>query len=257
MKYRSGSLIIACALLGLSAGPQKASAQQIFACVNQNGGISIVAPSASCPQNSTKISWNSIGPAGPTGATGPQGAQGAAGPVGPSGPVGPTGPVGPVGPVGPQGPAGGQLAFSEYSCSSDANTSTVKMNNPLSFAFTGNTGGAGVAGNSTVPFTSFLLQPGLYQFTFNTKASYNSNSNVVPTGQVTIVGYTGFNVPFNFILTGQETTGSFSRLAVGNGSPLWRVTNQNQSLTFLPVTLDTPIATASFVDCTVLITQLQ
>jgi len=196
MKYQSRSLIIACALLGLSSGLQKASAQQIFACVNQNGGLSIVAPSASCPQNATKISWNSIGPAGPAGpagAPGPQGAPGAAGPAGPSGPVGPTGPVGPVGPVGPQGPAGSVDIYFNPNCSGPASCTTLVLQ-----PFPG------------VTVASLTLPPGRY--VLNVKLRYQNNSATgvstagcvfqSATGRIGGLDASGANVP-----PGGETSG--------------------------------------------------
>ena len=106
MKYRSRSLITACALLGLSAGLQKASAQQVFfGCVNPgSGALNVVTQDATCPSNWARISWNNMGPPGPKGDTG---ATGPTGPVGPQGPTGPGGPAGPTGAPGAPGAPGG------------------------------------------------------------------------------------------------------------------------------------------------------
>lgn len=109
--------------------PAHANAQTITLCVKSNGlvgGINL----ASCPSNTTAVTWQQFGPTGPAGATGPAGplvtgAQGPVGPIGMTGPMGPTGaqgdqgeegpanliggeggPTGPTGPTGAQGPTG-------------------------------------------------------------------------------------------------------------------------------------------------------
>jgi hypothetical protein len=52
----------------------------IEACVNPgNGNLRLVAPSASCHPNETRVSWNVEGPVGPAGPAGPQGPAGADG----------------------------------------------------------------------------------------------------------------------------------------------------------------------------------
>jgi hypothetical protein len=58
--HRSFVLTALLAVIGLLlAGPQKASAQTIFACVNPTTGlIQVVAQNATCPPNWNKISWN-------------------------------------------------------------------------------------------------------------------------------------------------------------------------------------------------------
>ena len=61
-------LLASVAAIGLLlAGPQKAGAQTIFACVSSIGNIAIVGANASCPPNVggttwTKISWNASSP---------------------------------------------------------------------------------------------------------------------------------------------------------------------------------------------------
>jgi hypothetical protein len=59
------------AVIGLLlAGPQKASAQTIFACVNPTTGlIQVVAQNATCPPNWNKISWNATTSGGMPGPT--------------------------------------------------------------------------------------------------------------------------------------------------------------------------------------------
>src|SRR5215470_9828709 len=92
----------------------QAKAQQIFACIAQQGTLKVVAQNVPCGQNETRISWNIAGPqgpAGPVGPVGPTGATGAQGPVGPAGPVGLSGPIGPAGPSGPAGPTGPSDVF--------------------------------------------------------------------------------------------------------------------------------------------------
>lgn len=99
-----GVAIVAFALVGV---PANADAQVIFACVNNaNGTIKIVPPGTACPNNSTLVSLNQVGPQGPAGPTGPQGPPGPTGPQGPQGLTGATGAQGPQGATGPQGPPG-------------------------------------------------------------------------------------------------------------------------------------------------------
>jgi len=58
---------------------------RIFACVNNNSGQTvIVAQNATCPNNSSLVVWNVVGPQGPIGPQGPQGLTGPAGAQGPS-----------------------------------------------------------------------------------------------------------------------------------------------------------------------------
>jgi hypothetical protein len=105
-----GVAIVAFALVGV---PPNADAQVIFACVNDaNGTLKIVSPGTACPNNSTLVSLNQVGPqgpAGPQGPPGPTGPQGAQGLTGATGAQGLQGPAGPTGPQGPPGPAGNNL----------------------------------------------------------------------------------------------------------------------------------------------------
>jgi len=99
--WTAGSALVA---LMLSL-PAHANAQTITLCVRKGRvtGINL----ASCPSNSTTVSWQQFGPAGPAGATGPAGplVQGAQGPIGPIGMTGPMGPAGAQGDQGEEGPA--------------------------------------------------------------------------------------------------------------------------------------------------------
>jgi hypothetical protein len=64
-------LLAGVAAIGLLlAGPQKASAQTVFACVNPTTGlIQVVAQNATCPPNWNKISWNATTSGGTPGPT--------------------------------------------------------------------------------------------------------------------------------------------------------------------------------------------
>ncbi|MGE5117599.1 MAG: hypothetical protein ACM3N6_14025 [Betaproteobacteria bacterium] len=124
-------LLIGAALVGTIVVSAATTTNPQYTGCLKNGTLSNVAvgtaPSASCPNGATVITWNQTGPQGPQGVQGPQGLQGPQGAVGPQGPIGltgatgptgptgatgatgapgPTGPQGPAGPQGPQGPAG-------------------------------------------------------------------------------------------------------------------------------------------------------
>jgi len=47
-----------------------------YACVSNNGAVTMVTADTVCKGNSTKIQWNQVGPVGPSGPTGPQGPAG-------------------------------------------------------------------------------------------------------------------------------------------------------------------------------------
>lgn len=65
------------------------AAQVLDACINKgNGGMRLVAATAACLPNESRVQWNVTGPAGPAGANGADGAAGPAGPAGPPGPAG-------------------------------------------------------------------------------------------------------------------------------------------------------------------------
>src|SRR5712672_1798218 len=87
-------------IVALALTPVSSDAQQISACVSNNGGIRVLTPGATCRTGESPLTWNVAGPQGVPGPTG------LTGPAGPTGPTGATGPQGPAGPTGPQGPAG-------------------------------------------------------------------------------------------------------------------------------------------------------
>jgi len=111
-----GVAIVAFALVGV---PANADAQ-VLACVNNsNGTLKIVSPGTPCPNNSTLVSLNAVGPQGPPGPTGPKGDTGATGATGATGPTGPKGDTGATGATGPQGPPGtaGNILFANVAVS--------------------------------------------------------------------------------------------------------------------------------------------
>src|SRR6516162_5890446 len=79
------------AVIGLLlAGPQKASAQAVFACVSSAANSPlIIVPTAGapCPPSAGGQTWTKVtlGAAGPPGPPGPQGPPGSPGPPGPGG----------------------------------------------------------------------------------------------------------------------------------------------------------------------------
>lgn len=75
---------LALALAGLTTSAD-AQTVIVYACVNNSSGtVKIVAPNATCQNNETLRTWNTVGPVGPTG---PAGYTGATGPQGPPGPA--------------------------------------------------------------------------------------------------------------------------------------------------------------------------
>src|SRR6516165_9266037 len=75
----------------LLAGPQKVSAQTVFACVSSAANSPIIiepTADAPCPPSAGGVTWT-------------QTTLNASGPPGPPGPQGPAGPAGPSGPAGP------------------------------------------------------------------------------------------------------------------------------------------------------------
>jgi hypothetical protein len=129
----SNMRIITCALAaaGVFCIGSQAMAQasgQIFACVSQQGGVRLVAQNSTCSQNETLVTWNVVGPQGP---------------------------------AGPAGPAGQALAARSFICPG----ATVAPNGPLTFADIGYGASFGTsisAPTGGMPFTSILLQPGVY-----------------------------------------------------------------------------------------------
>jgi hypothetical protein len=80
--------------LAITAIPQNASAQAIYACTTSTGTLYVVSAGTTCPGGRPLLTWSVTGPQGPPGPTGATGATGATGPAGPAGPTGPAGPPG-------------------------------------------------------------------------------------------------------------------------------------------------------------------
>jgi len=76
----AGASLATGASFAVSAGASS-SPVTYYGCVSETGTLSKVGTKApTCPNKSTVISWNSVGPQGPRGLRGPRGAQGAKGP---------------------------------------------------------------------------------------------------------------------------------------------------------------------------------
>ena len=211
-----------------------------------------------------------VGPTGPKGDTGPAGPQGAVGLTGPKGDTGATGPAGPQGPsgltgaAGPQGPAG-VLAYSQYSCGNG----TTSNGGPVSFTYTGVTGGGGVGGN--VDGSSLVLQQGVYQLSFTGLVTLSMSSQ-----QASFKGgYAGLTVFLNgsfgigttffssFIPGGFAPDGINTFLGPIAGNTILQVNGPNQTLELLarPIWYGTlpggvPL-TSFFASCQLVLTQLQ
>jgi hypothetical protein len=163
--------IVAITGLAVVALPQ-ANAQVIFACKTTTGTLFEVTAGTKCPRGETPISWNVTGPQGPSGTPGPQGPPGApgpqgstgatglAGPTGATGLTGPTGATGLAGPTGATGPAGGPIAVRQYVCGYPQNQNVAQGG---LLAFSDSTVGIGSFGTVGSTFSSFNLQPGIYQ----------------------------------------------------------------------------------------------
>jgi hypothetical protein len=214
------------------------------------------------------------GPAGATGATGPAGpigpagATGLAGPVGPIGPIGLTGPAGatgatgPAGPAGPTGatgatgPAGGPIAVRQYVCGYPQNQNVAQGG---LLAFSDSTVGIGSFGTVGSTFSSFNLQPGIYQiFLSIDEAIIPSDFNVGV--QMLLNGVPGVSGRsfFLFNAAGGIAPGSLASSRLVNVSALnttlsFQATNVFQ---LIPVTGPPGSQTGSG-DCILIITQLQ
>jgi Collagen triple helix repeat (20 copies) len=181
---RGLGIVGAAFVVALALAPRSADAQQIFACVNDDGVIRIVAPNATCPRNEKKLVWNVAGPSGPMGPAGPTGPTGATGPQGPAGPAGPQGPTGATGATGPAGPAGargpgGALAASSFQCVSGQTLIGPDATPiPLNFSASGVSFGTGIGTPATPPFSSFTLQTGIYQIHLSGSTFVNNTSAI-------------------------------------------------------------------------------
>jgi hypothetical protein len=278
--------------------PQQASAQVIYACRTTTGTLYEVTAGARCPGGTTPVSWNVTGPQGPPGAPGPQGPAGATGPAGPVGPIGltgpagatgATGPAGPIGPAGamgpigltgpagatgaigpagpagptgatgatgPAGPAGGPIAVRQYVCGYPQNQNVAQGG---LLAFSDSTVGIGSFGTVGSTFSSFNLQPGIYQiFLSIDEAIIPSDFNVGV--QMLLNGVPGVSGRsfFLFNAAGGIAPGSLASNRLINVSALnttlsFQATNVFQ---LIPVTGPPGSQTGSG-DCILIITQLQ
>jgi hypothetical protein len=220
------------------------------------------------------------GPVGPIGLTGPAGARGATGPAGPIGPAGATGPAGPVGPIGltgpagatgatgpagpagptgatgATGPAGGPIAVRQYVCGYPQNQNVAQGG---LLAFSDSTVGIGSFGTVGSTFSSFNLQPGIYQiFLSIDEAIIPSDFNVGV--QMLLNGVPGVSGRsfFLFNAAGGIAPGSLASSRLVNVSALnttlsFQATNVFQ---LIPVTGPPGSQTGSG-DCILIITQLQ
>jgi hypothetical protein len=256
--YRT--ILCAIAALFIASQAEAQTPSLIAACVNNSSGTIhvIVQAGETCASNEIALTWNNVGPQGPPGATGPAGPAGATGAQGPPGPQGATGAQGPAGsagangtngsnglagPAGPQGPAGGILSAGNFTCSGGFPVT----NAPLSFAVDVNSSFAGFgSGISTTGanFTSFVLQPGVYQVHldgFNFQPPPGSNYS---------------NIDIFIVLNGLSvdswlTTSGTPGVDIIGGDRLFPVSQPNS---VLQVTMD---PNASSGDCHFIITQLQ
>ena len=226
---RLSVILLACLLPFVGS----ANAQQINACVDSKGKVTIVS-TASCPSGETLLTWNISGPQGPQGLQGIQGPQGVQGLQGPIGLTGITGPVGPQGATGPQGPPfqpqGLGLGANQYQCVSGnplitngvtAQTgllfSPVITNNPnVNMTTDTPTNGAGQPLNGFSE-SKFTLQQGTYMIQFASLlggwsgswiAIYPDGAGIVFSGGVPIPAFQITQTPgylTSFIMNGSTT----------------------------------------------------
>ena len=80
-KLLLGVTLVALIVAGIATYSWAAASADVTinACVNDEGGLRLVASTAACRKNERAVSWNTVGPQGPIGATG------ATGPTGPAG----------------------------------------------------------------------------------------------------------------------------------------------------------------------------
>jgi hypothetical protein len=248
-------LLSVVAVIGLTvlAMPQEANAQVIYACKTTTGTLFEVTAGTTCPRGSTPVSWNVTGAQGPPGAPGP---QGPAGPIGLTGPAGPTGAAGPQGPTGATGAAGGPIAVRQYVCGYPQNQNVAQGG---LLAFSDSTVGIGSFGTVGSTFSSFNLQPGIYQiFLSIDEAIIPSDFNVGV--QMLLNGVPGVSGRsfFLFNAAGGIAPGSLASSRLVNVSALnttlsFQATNVFQ---LIPVTGPPGSQTGSG-DCILIITQLQ
>ena len=203
----------------LLAGPQKASAQTIFACVSSAANSPIIiepTADAPCPPSAGGVTWTKV-------------TLGAAGPPGPPGPQGPPGSPGPPGP-------GGALAGRAFNCPLPQ---TIGSGVPISFQPSSLANfGTSISPVGTPPWTSFLLQPGIYSINL----SVFFDPTTLPPNEIDA----------NLDLTTMAIWYPFGPIFVGER--LISVSQPNTTLSF-PVTTAIPVELAE--TCALTITQVQ
>ena len=209
------------AVIGLLlAGPQKASAQPVFACVSSAANSPIIidpTADAPCPPSAGGVTWTKV-------------TLGAAGPPGPPGPPGPQGSPGPPGP--------GYLAGRAFNCPLPQKfpaPSQAMSFQPSSLA----NFGTSISPVGTPPWTSFLLQPGIYSINLSTFFLILSPNAILATLNGNAGNPVGRWVPFGQIFVGET---------------LIPVSQPNTTLSF-PVTTAIPVELAE--TCALTITQVQ
>src|SRR6516225_7337429 len=212
------------AVIGLLlAGPQKASAQPVFACVSSAANSPIIiepTADAPCPPSAGGVTWTKV-------------TLGAAGPPGPPGPPGPQGSPGPPGP--------GYLAGRAFNCPLPQKfpaPSQAMSFQPSSLA----NFGTSISPVGTPPWTSFRLAIGIYSI--NLSAFFTSPLSTPPTAILATLNGNAGNpvgrwVPFGLIFVGKT---------------LILVSQFNTTLSFLVTTnLDVSLAQT----CALTITQVK
>jgi hypothetical protein len=137
------------------------------------------------------------------------------------------------------------VLFSEYSCAA-----AVPSPNLIPFAFDGNTSGAGIGGNSVAPVTSFVLQPGIYQFLFKTSAFFFKSGPAIAAE-----GFVQMNLD-NAAVTSFPLVGAAASptMAAGTGSKIVKINQPNQTVSFSALSGDNTI---SLFDCYLTIMRFQ
>ncbi|NGX46141.1 MAG: hypothetical protein K940chlam2_01325, partial [Chlamydiae bacterium] len=106
------------------------------------------------------------GPEGDTGPPGPAGDTGLAGDTGPPGPAGDTGPPGATGSTGSTGATGTVGLASALTVATHADGDIIMPGDPVIFQHTHGAFGTDVTWNIATPDTIFIVNPGIYYFTF-------------------------------------------------------------------------------------------
>jgi hypothetical protein len=214
---------------------ERASAQQISACVNNSSGTIRIVQNGICHGNETLLVWNVAGPQGP---------------------IGPAGPTGATGPAGPAGPPGGAIAAREYICG----------NPPQSVGFGQNVlfNDSGIGFGTTLPtgpsISTFILQPGIYQAHLTASAQDTIGEqtfNLALNGTFSSVSWLVGDHPEGYRLFSVTAPNTGAALQINNPVGLTLPGGQISSHNFPPVLLDsTIIGTPPSRLCQLIITQL-